>query len=198
MVAIALVGLVIIGIVAVFFLLPSVGQRNNIVVKFYNENQEQVGQSSALPLSPVTIGGVEVAFFSVQINFYTDDPAIDGLDWGINLKVYSVLSDEIPPREAVYFDDVLWTTGIDDADWETQNGGRGGWFGSPLFEMQDYLGNMPNDQGFSMEFSGNYRFWTQGEEQVSVTPVFEGVLSTVRVTGHHGSYTYTAWIDTSW
>lgn len=172
-----------------FLFLPSL-QPSNISVQFYDAEGNKVGKPlSIVPLNPIFIEGQEVTSFSVTVNWQTSDPSANAIDWALNLEVYYISVDSVPPETKTVWDELLWSAGSSSFD----NGA--GSRESGLYPI-DACALVPEDTGFYMLFTGTYRFlnkWSTPDPEPII--LFAGDFIPLSISGYHGAYEYLAWVN---
>ncbi len=167
------------GAAFLFLFLPQ-SVPNSISIQFYDENQQPVGEPRTLaPLAPVLVDSVEVTYFSVSITWFTNNPNVDIVEWGINVKVYYFTGEFPSVTEHVVFDNLCWNNGADTLE---------GTSTTSLYAIDAYaeLG-VPENTYFYMNFYGFVKF---GELGLGWTSNID--IAPVEVTCYHSEYTYEA------
>lgn len=178
------VGLALILVAAfiIVFLMPTQNP-NYLVIQFYDSNKEPVGRPlKVTPLAPVSVEGVEVTYFTITVNWFTDDPDALRIHWVINVKVYR--TSPTYPYESVAFDDLCWEYFEDCKAFNAKTSG--------FYAISEYAETgIPENTDFFMKFYGNYEFTGSATSQV----IFSGSFDAVTLACHHGSYTYEAYLE---
>lgn len=187
---IALILIVFIVVALLVIFLPRLVP-NNLAVQFYDANGQEVGKPlTIVPLAPIFIEGAEVVSFSVTVNWQTNDPRVNAIDWAINLEVSYMETDSVPPVFQTVWDELLWTAGSGSFD----NGA--GSRTSGLYPI-DACALVPEDTGFYMEFTGTFRFLDKNTDPFGDNPLFVGDFIPLRISGYHSDFEYLAWVDMS-
>jgi hypothetical protein len=190
LIAVALILCVIGGI---FFLFVSDYGMSNLTVSFYDDQGARVGSMNfnLVPLAAVTVGGVEVEYFTLTLGWYTDHPEATAITWTVNIRVWYLEPDVVPVQERVVFDGLCWQETVGgDREAERLVPGVPGERTSGNYYISAYAETgVPEETTFFIEFSGNAKFF----DTIGVGMVLAEVLiAPVRIQCHHESFTYTA------
>lgn len=172
----------------------------NMTVTFYNRQGDPVGYSMAfLPLEPVAVDGVEVTSFSIEITWMTTDAACDAISWDVNLEVSSVTGDDpLNPKHTVWWTGVLWHLTVHDVAWDPDTLVGSGSVESPRYELDTFCSKIPEGTGFTMKFSGEYRFIDKNVDPYGQDPVYIGAFANQFVSATTTNFEYQANLDLPW
>lgn len=188
----AIIIILIITLAVVFvFILPFL-PTNSMSVQFYDDEGNPVGLPiTALPLSPFTKDGVEVASFTITVAWDTTNPDISYIEWEVLLDVYYYKDDIIgADNQVILFTGLLWAGSGSMSGDKTKTSGQ--------FLISTYAADVPEGQGFFMVFNGDVDFFTGNPEhltEVLITTVAFQPASTVL---YREAYTYTATLNVGW
>ncbi|MDO8056038.1 MAG: hypothetical protein Q6361_04190 [Candidatus Hermodarchaeota archaeon] len=184
--------LVLILVGAFFFVfLPQYGL-SNMTITWYDKDGAKVGTTNlgSMPFAPVLVQNQEVTSFTLSVSYYTDHPEATHASWAIDIRVWYISGDSVPPQEIVVFDDLCWLPTL---PYEVVPGSETTATSAPYFISAYAETGVPEDTPFYIEFSGYAKFFDavppNGRELARID------FAPLRIACYHSSYEFTASIN---
>jgi hypothetical protein len=184
--------LIIVG--AIFFVFfPNFFGGGQLNVTFYNaDGQEVIVPYSFVPYGIVTAGGQDISYFTVTVNWFTNDPLANFIEWDVILTVSYLYIDSPTEPPKIVHEGLLWSGYCAESSWD--NGA--GVMTSQQFDIHAYASAVPDDTTFYLEFTGSYRFMSGNIERPPATLLYEGGFTPKITTCFNSGYEYEAWFGT--